>query len=463
MSNYAFRVSIDGHKLIAIASDGYYFDPVEVNYIAIDVGETYDFLLVANQTVNNYWIRAETMEVLPPGDEHSARAILTYENSEALDWRNGYSNVPERARDCTQTDRCEVLNCPFEDYSTPSNLTCIPLTALVARHSGETPNYPPDTTSCPSCEHFLNFGNQGPGKARSINARTFEIPPTPYATNCFAYDEQKNDIVTNTCNKCDIDANAAGGCRCTHILPIASEVAYNSRSYPSVALVLSGVNSASHSIHLHGHSFHIVHIGYGEYNKMTGKQTSDNMDIDCGTGKLCVDPNWRNNIVPDAVMNRTIGGKVTPTAIRKNTVIVPSGGYVVVAFNADNPGFWFLHCHIEQHLAQGMVLALQEYSSEYHWAPPTGINQHGSFKWTIDDYTETINAGITCAAENETGNTSRFTDCIISDGGFTALVIVLAISVIALAIICVILIIILCCYRIASTKPTKEDIPMEKA
>ena len=469
MSIFAFRVSIDGHKLKAIASDGYYFEPMEVDYIVIHVGETYDFILETNQPVGNYWIRAETLENLPPGEEHSARAILTYNNPEVLNWTNGYSNVPEVTRECTQSNRCKVLNCPFKNYPTSSNLSCIPLTDLVAKREslfqfGDMPAFPPNTTSCPSCEHFVDFAAQGPGGARSINARTFEVPPTPYATNCYAYDKQKNDSVTNTCNKCDIDANSTtGGCRCIHVLPIASEIAYDSDNHPSVALVFSGVNSGfSHPIHLHGHSYHIVHIGYGEYNETTGEKISRNTDIDCGTGRLCVDPKWRDNTIPPEVLNRTVNGSVISTAIRKDTVILPSGGYVVVAFNADNPGFWFMHCHVEQHLVEGMVLAVQEYSSKHHWAPPPGINQHGSFKWTIENYNKTINSGTTCAdsepMEPETEKAS--TECIISSDGFASLVAVLAVVIIVLTIVNVVLIIVCCCRSI--DKPTKEDIPMEK-
>ena len=29
---------------------------------------------------------------------------------------------------------------------------------------------------------------------------------------------------------------------------------------------------------------------------------------------------------------------------RKDTVIVPFGGYTVIRFIVDNPGWWFLHC-----------------------------------------------------------------------------------------------------------------------
>ena len=45
---------------------------------------------------------------------------------------------------------------------------------------------------------------------------------------------------------------------------------------------------------------------------------------------------------------------------RKDTVIVPFGGYTVIRFIVDNPGWWFLHCHIEVHQLEGMAVVIKE-------------------------------------------------------------------------------------------------------
>ncbi|KAJ6381350.1 hypothetical protein OIU77_030096 [Salix suchowensis] len=37
----------------------------------------------------------------------------------------------------------------------------------------------------------------------------------------------------------------------------------------------------------------------------------------------------------------------------RNTVGVPSGGWVAIRFLADNPGVWFMHCHLEVHTSWG--------------------------------------------------------------------------------------------------------------
>ena len=43
----------------------------------------------------------------------------------------------------------------------------------------------------------------------------------------------------------------------------------------------------------------------------------------------------------------------------RDTVLVPAMRSVVVAFDADNPGKWALHCHNEYHMMAGMMTSLQ--------------------------------------------------------------------------------------------------------
>lgn len=54
--NYTF--SIDGHTFTVIEVDGISTQPRVVDQIQIYAGQRYSFVLTANQTVGNYWIRA---------------------------------------------------------------------------------------------------------------------------------------------------------------------------------------------------------------------------------------------------------------------------------------------------------------------------------------------------------------------------------------------------------------------
>ena len=53
-----------------------------------------------------------------------------------------------------------------------------------------------------------------------------------------------------------------------------------------------------------------------------------------------------------------IGGERIAGAMR-DTVLVPAGGSVTIAFEADNPGKWALHCHHLYHMAGGMMTTLE--------------------------------------------------------------------------------------------------------
>ena len=56
------QISVDGHKLIVIASDGSPFVAVVVESLYVHSGERYDFILHASQTVGNFWIRFQGTE-----------------------------------------------------------------------------------------------------------------------------------------------------------------------------------------------------------------------------------------------------------------------------------------------------------------------------------------------------------------------------------------------------------------
>ncbi|KAL2674299.1 hypothetical protein Neosp_012750 [[Neocosmospora] mangrovei] len=45
---------------------------------------------------------------------------------------------------------------------------------------------------------------------------------------------------------------------------------------------------------------------------------------------------------------------------RRDVALIPSGGYLVVAFKADNPGSWLFHCHIAWHASSGLALQIME-------------------------------------------------------------------------------------------------------
>ncbi|KAK4480966.1 hypothetical protein RD792_011828 [Penstemon davidsonii] len=93
----------------------------------------------------------------------------------------------------------------------------------------------------------------------------------------------------------------------------------------SVELVMqdtSIIGAESHPLHLHGFNFFILGQGFGNFNPNK-------------------DPAKFNLVDP----------------VERNTVGVPSGGWVAIRFLADNPGVWFMHCHLEVHTSWGLKMA----------------------------------------------------------------------------------------------------------
>ena len=404
MSQEAYMFSIEGHTLRVIATDGKDVEYMDVECVSVESGERYDVLVHANATIGNYYIRADSLQAnVPDGEEYTARAVLSYQGAETLDWTNGYSNVPERQRECTPESKCRVLNCAFQNYTTDSEFTCVSLLDLVPRprkDESELPKYPP-SDMCPDCMHFLNFAAEASvsDMPHSVNAKSMELPINSYQTLCGQYDrDNSNDSTVNTCEKNCIDVPEEG-CECINVIPLANEAVFidgkGSDELESIVLVFSSFGSGgSHPIHVHGHAFQVVYIGYGTYDK-NGELDEPTTDIVCDSP--CTAPRWRDDTIPTGVLARVKNGRVTTDAIQKDTVVIPVGGYVVIAFNADNPGYWLIHCHIEAHIIGGMNAILQEYSPDQQWLPPPNINLDGDFKWNVTDYNKHIEDAMICS------------------------------------------------------------------
>ncbi|KAL3853436.1 hypothetical protein ACJMK2_016973 [Sinanodonta woodiana] len=346
----AFRISVDHHSLLLVASDGHDLEPVNVESFIINPGESFDFVLVANQAVSNYWIRAHTLEM---DKNHRTEAILRYHGAPIAD--------PTTSRmTCSASSRCVVANCPYLLYPPYHYTDCLTFNDL----NGAAWNKPPPLSDVLHFEeHFLNFGIPGKNSA-SVNGIVFKAPTVSALTQ-----------PTEGIYSCDIPTCGEDKvCTCTHIVDI---------TYGNVVqLVFTNMGLGKgqpHPIHLHGHSFYVMKMGYGKYDNRTAKNVGENMDVNCRGNinrdiSYCnkatwSDPSWLQGNVPGLNLER-------PPL--KDTLIVPSGGYAVVRFRADNPGLWTMHCHMDPHHVEGMSLLVNEAISLAP-APPVGFPECRNF------------------------------------------------------------------------------------
>ena len=100
----------------------------------------------------------------------------------------------------------------------------------------------------------------------------------------------------------------------------------------------------------------------------------------------CVNPEWNQGREP-SFGDPT--AKINPYTVRKDTVMIPSGGYVVIQFLADNPGYWFMHCHNEVHTIGGMAVIINETHGS-QTPPPDGMRTCGNFTWELEDFYDKI-------------------------------------------------------------------------
>lgn len=378
---YAVKLSVDQHKLKVIAVDGFFVQPVTADFIIVHTGERYDFVLEASQEVSNYWIRAETLEIDPSSNTaapfqslgHSYEAVLHYSSAVSPTGSN-YGSISSTRRTCTSSEPCTVVNCPFEAFHPLYAMNCVnvgDLKLLNPTPMEELPQLNPDTDQ----EYFLNFGYEGDGLPDNINGRAFSFPQRPL---------QVSGNFDQDYLMCPPDPHSCkDGCSCLHVLSIPFD--------KTVRLVLTNTAEETHPIHLHGHSFFVLKVGYGRYNNNTGFLMGTTNTLTCGGNDLnevgeegddCTAVSWRDNTPPPDL-------RIDQTTVRKDTVIVPAGGYVVLQFISNNPGYWFMHCHIEPHQMEGMAMVFNV-ARERQNSPPDEIPACGSFDWTLDEFYEKL-------------------------------------------------------------------------
>nr|GMD64424.1 laccase-17 [Ipomoea batatas] len=121
------------------------------------------------------------------------------------------------------------------------------------------------------------------------------------------------------------------------------------------------LGAESHPLHLHGYNFYVVGQGFGNFDPNK-------------------DPANYNLVDP----------------VERNTIGVPSGGWVAIRFRADNPGVWFMHCHFEVHLSWGLKMAWivkeGKLPNQKLLPPPSDLPKCRSLDTQTEDVAEMISA-----------------------------------------------------------------------
>ncbi|CAE6450488.1 unnamed protein product [Rhizoctonia solani] len=314
----SFRVNIPNHKLTIIAADGVSTKPYHVDAFDILAGQRIDAVVEANQEPDTYWINAPMTNVA----NKTVQALLIYEEdpkpphppkgpyrkwSVSEDILRYWKHQHKHGRSLLSSHG--GLKARMLEGSHHAQLHG---REFVKRQNETEPSTTPevvmDETKLVPLEH--------PGAACGSKAAdmvldlVFGLNFTTghWMINGIPYKSPKIPtllkILTDTDGVTESDFTQPEH---TVLLPKGKCIEFNIKGTSGLGIV--------HPIHLHGHTFDVVQFGNSQ-------------------------PNYVNPPRRDVVGSTDQG--------------------VRIQFKTDNPGPWFLHCHIDWHLEEGFAMVFAE-------------------------------------------------------------------------------------------------------
>ncbi|KAF7132797.1 hypothetical protein RHSIM_Rhsim09G0010800 [Rhododendron simsii] len=304
------------HNFTVVGADGAYIKPLETDFIFIAPGQTMDVLIKANQSPSHYYMAARAYSGVVY-DNTTTTGIIQYNGNYMPPSTPAFPNLP----DYNDTDATTNFMRQLKALASKDHPIDVPKTVDVQMFVTISVNTVPCETNT-SCE-----GPDGTSKlAASLNNISFVEPEVDLLQAYYRKLEgiYETDFPNMPATVFNYTADEFPD---ELLLPEKATkvkvVEYNS----TVEIVFQGTNllqaAENHPMHLHGYSFYLIAKGYGNFDNAT-------------------DPDLYNLVDPPEV----------------NTVGVPKNGWAVIRFRADNPGVWFMHCHLERHASWGMDIVL---------------------------------------------------------------------------------------------------------
>ncbi|XP_044510534.1 laccase-14-like isoform X2 [Mangifera indica] len=302
--------AIAKHNLTVVGQDGAYIKPINTNYIMITPGQTMDVLFTANQNLSDYYMASSPyFDSTVQFDNSTTTAIVQYEGTHSAPSSPFFPNLPfYNNTDAAEnfTKRVRSLASKEHPINVPKNITtriyiAVSLNRLLC------PNNSCNTTA-------------GDRQSASLNNISFETPKIDILQ---AYYRRLGNVFNETFPSEPLDYFNFTGDVSNITLYTAQGTKARMINYGEVVeIVFQNTNLGapeSHPMHLHGFSFYLVGTGSGNFNNVT-------------------DPLTYNLVDPPQL----------------NTINLPKNGWAAIRFVADNPGVWFMHCHLERHATWGM-------------------------------------------------------------------------------------------------------------
>ncbi|KAH8334541.1 hypothetical protein KR059_011251, partial [Drosophila kikkawai] len=338
--NCPIVVSVDGHNLTAINSDGFDIEAMEVGSIVTYSGERFDFVLNANMEVGNYWVRLKgLMDCSEVFTSAFQVAILRYEGAPdeeptaALSYAHKAEgielNVMNRGPGYPDTKTvAEMRALPIYDHVSGIDHDTLKPEAdykFFIYYDFYTKNNP-DFHDKDLYAMDMEMTQQNRLYTPQLNHITLKFPAMALLPS---RSQLKDSDFCNETSLADqgIDCRTQF-CKCHHVLqvPLGAVV--------ELIIVDEGFQYyANHPFHLHGNAFRVMGL----------ERLGENVTIEM------IKQLDQFNLLKRNLVNPPV----------KDTVTIPDGGYTIIRFEASNPGYWLFHCHIEFHAEIGMALVFK--------------------------------------------------------------------------------------------------------
>lgn len=335
---------VQAHNLVVIATDGKSIEPVTVDTLITAAGERYDFIIEANQKPDIYCIKVKLLGECDEDGGIEQYGVLSYFNSS--DVKNDRIDYASAVTHCRSIGIQMIgnsflnhpnmtCNDPSKKHYCPTDLTSIEVDKILLNATVDQrfyfgfDNYAADLDEIFQENFYTHFLSDGPTEVvqAAVNNISFTSPSFNILT-------QTNEITDDIF--CD-ENNLPKHCANRKICPCSHRIKIELNSVVEIVLIddRESIGPENHPFHMHGYSFTVTEIGQDKKQRMTIPEYK----------RL-----EREHQLPVISSN---------DAVLKDTVNIPSNGYAVVRFRADNPGFWLLHCHFEWHMIMGMSLIVQ--------------------------------------------------------------------------------------------------------
>ncbi|XP_064108161.1 uncharacterized protein LOC135216685 [Macrobrachium nipponense] len=320
--NCPIIVSIDHHQMTVISADGKDIVPTTVDSLVLYSGERFDVTIHANKGVGNYWMR---LNGLVDCEQHSCYqgAIIRYSTASEEDPEEPLFYNPNYPPGI-------VLN-PLNSVDGEGQLIMTDLEALESHivlpavdkkfyivfdfnQINNTLFFNPELYP------FNAVAEMWQANTPQVNDISFALPSAPPLS-------QPEALKESICRYGEDPPCVSDYCTCTYTMEVAL-----GETVEMIIIDEGNIGDENHPFHLHGYSFSVVAMG-----------------------KL-----GRNTTLADVIALDEAGGIVRKleSPVLKDTVTVPDGGFTIIRFTADNPGYWLMHCHLIFHSELGMSALL---------------------------------------------------------------------------------------------------------